>query len=292
MRFPMPLPTAPAKINLFLHVGSAHADGYHPIESLAAFADCGDDLRFTPGGDAYEIKVDGSFSRDAGDPKHNLVLKAAAALKKSASKIRGGVFTLTKNLPAGAGLGGGSSDAAAALRLIAEASGLAVDDPALFEAAKETGADVVVCLARQARLVSGIGEILSEAIPIPSLPVLLVFPGKPSSTPSVYRAFDAMKSESTPLGIRSSEIPRDPATFLRFLHNQKNDLTRAAWSVTPEIAEADAALRNSDHALLIRMSGSGSTVFALHETMERAEAEAAAISAKFPGWWVKTATLS
>ncbi len=287
----MPLPTAPAKINLFLHVGSARADGYHPIESLAAFADIGDELHFEPGGDAFSIQVTGPYAEDAGEPANNLVLKAAHALRRRIAAVGGGAFRLVKNLPAGAGLGGGSSDAAAALRLLAEANGLAKGDPALLEAAKETGADVAVCLERKARLVSGIGDVLSEPVAIPPLPAVIVYPGAPASTPAVYRAFDGMKSSSTPLGMRVSKIPHERAGFIRFLHNQANDLTSAAWSVTPEIAEADAALRNTDHALLIRMSGSGSTVFALHETMERADAEAAEIRAQYPRWWVQTATL-
>ncbi len=287
----MPLPAAPAKINLFLHVGSARADGYHPIESLAAFADIGDDLQFEPGGDAFSIQVRGPYAEDAGEPANNLVLKAAHALRRRIAIVGGGAFRLTKNLPAGAGLGGGSSDAAAALRLLAEASGIAADNPALLEAAKETGADVAVCLERKARLVSGIGDVLSEPVAIPELDAVLVWPGVPASTPAVYRAFDGMKAPSTPPGVRASEVSRERAAFIRFLHNQTNDLTSAAWSVTPEIAEADAALRNTDHALLIRMSGSGSTVFALHETMERAEAEAAAIRAQYPRWWVQTAKL-
>jgi 4-diphosphocytidyl-2-C-methyl-D-erythritol kinase len=287
----MPLPTAPAKINLFLHVGSARADGYHPVESLAAFADIGDDLHFEPGGDAFSIQVAGPYAEDAGQPANNLVLKAAYALRQRIAAVGGGAFRLTKNLPAGAGLGGGSSDAAAALRLLADTIGLTGGDPALLEAAKETGADVAVCLERKARLVSGLGDVLSEPVAIPALPAVIVYPAAPASTPAVYRTFDRMKASSTPPGIRVSEIPRERAGFLRFLHNQTNDLASAARSVTPEIAEADAALRNTDHALLIRMSGSGSTVFALHETMERAEAEAATIRAKYPRWWVKTTTL-
>ncbi len=287
----MPLPTAPAKINLFLHVGSPRADGYHPLESLAAFADIGDDLRFEPGGNAFSIHVGGPYANDAGEPENNLVLKAAHAIRKKAPHVRGGAFHLTKNLPAGAGLGGGSSDAAAALRLIAEANDIAIGDRRLFEAAKETSADVVVCLERNARLVSGIGEILSAPVALPALPAVLVYPAKPSSTPEVYRAFDRMDAASTPLGMHVSEIPHERGAFLRFLQKQANDLTSAAWSVTPEIAEADAALRNTDHAMLIRMSGSGSTVFALHETMERAEAEAAAIRKNYPNWWVKATTL-
>lgn len=286
-------PTAPAKINLFLHVGSPRADGYHPIESLAAFADRGDDLQFAPGNDAYSIRVGGPFAQAAGEPGDNLVVKAARALKRNFPDAAGGEFLLTKNLPAGAGLGGGSSDAAAALRLIAQESGIALDDPLLLEAARETGADVTVCLEGKARLVSGIGEILSAPVAIPTLNAVLVWPGSAASTPAVYRAFDeAEVKRSTPFGIHAGDIPKERTAFLAFLARQNNDLTRAAWRVTPHVAEADAALRAVDRALLIRMSGSGSTVFAIYESMEIAETEAAAIHAKYPDWWVKAVTLS
>jgi 4-diphosphocytidyl-2-C-methyl-D-erythritol kinase len=288
----MPLPVAPAKINLFLHVGSPRPDGYHLLESLVAFADYGDDLQFAPGGNAFSVRVSGPFAEASGDPVNNLVIKAAHALKQKNPGIRAGEFLLTKNLPAGAGIGGGSSDAAAAFRLIAQENKIALDDPALIAAARETGADVLVCLERKPRLVSGVGEILSEPIAIPELPAVLVWPNAPAATPAVYRAFDqAEMKRSTPFGIKASDIPRERNTFLAFLVKQNNDLTRAAWKVTPHIAEAEAALRAVDRTRLIRMSGSGSTVFAIYETMELAEAEAAAIRAKYPDWWVKAVTL-
>lgn len=288
----MSQPAAPAKINLFLHVGSARADRYHAIESLVAFADYGDDLQFAPGGDAFTIRVSGLYAGAAGDPEQNLVLKAARALKQRVPGVSGGEFFLTKNLPAGAGLGGGSSDAAAALRLLAEENSLK-DDAALFEAARETGADVAVCIERKARLITGIGEVLSDPVSIPPLHAVLVWPGAPASTPAVYRAFDeAQIRHSTAFGIRAGDVPRDRNAFLEFLARQNNDLTRAAWHVTPHVAEADAALRAANRAILIRMSGSGSAIFAVYETMEIAEAEAAAIRAKYPDWWVKAVTLS
>lgn len=289
----MQTPAAPAKINLFLHVGSPRADGYHPLESLVTFADYGDDLQFSPGGNAFSIRVDGFFARASGESANNLVLKAASALKQKVPGIGGGEFLLTKNLPAGGGIGGGSSDAAAALRLIAQENKIALDDPALLAAARETGADVPVCLERKARIISGIGEVLSEPVSIPALPTVLVWPGTPAATPAVYRAFDhAEMKRSTEFGIRASDVPRERDGFLAFLMKQNNDLTRAAWKVTPHIAEAEAALRAVDRTRLIRMSGSGSTVFAIYETMELAEAEAAAIRAKYPDWWVKATTLS
>lgn len=283
---------APAKINLFLHVGSARANGYHPIESLVAFADCGDDLQFAPGGNAFSLRVNGPYAEAAGEPDRNIVLKAAHALKQRVSNIGGGEFSLTKNLPAGAGLGGGSSDAAAALRLIAKENGIVLNHPALLTAARETGADVAVCIERKARLISGIGEILSEPISIPALHAVLVWPGAPASTPAVYRAFDdAEIRRSTEFGIKSNEIPLERNAFVEFLKKQNNDLTRAAWRVTPHVAEADAALRAVDRAPLIRMSGSGSAVFAIYESEIDAQAEADAVRARYPEWWVKATML-
>jgi 4-diphosphocytidyl-2-C-methyl-D-erythritol kinase len=285
-------PSAPAKINLFLHVGSARADGYHPIESLVAFADCGDDLQFSPGGDAFSIQVSGPFAKAAGDPEQNLVLKAARALKKKLPGIGGGKFSLTKNLPAGAGLGGGSSDAAAALRLIAKENSVALNDPALYEAALACGADVPVCLERKARLISGIGEVLSAPVSIPVLHAVLVWPATHVSTPAVYRAFDEAEiPRSTEFGIKASEIPLEQNAFVKFLKKQNNDLTRAAWRVTPHVAEAEATLRAVDHTRLIRISGSGSALFAIYEAASDAETEAAAVSARYPDWWVKATTL-
>lgn len=284
-------PIAPAKVNLFLHVGSPRADGYHPIESLVAFADHGDDLQFVPGGNRFSIRVDGPFADAAGDDDQNLVLKAARLLREKLPGISGGAFRLTKNIPAGAGLGGGSSDAAAALRLLADANAIKLSDAAIAAAARETGADVAVCLERKARVISGIGEIVSQPVAIPALPAIVVWPDVPAPTPTVYRAFDADGGTRTPLGMNAGDIPAGRDALLEFLARQKNDLTNAAWSVAPQIAEAEAVLRAVDHALLVRMSGSGSAVFAIHESASRAEAEAAMIRARYPDWWVIATTL-
>lgn len=283
---------APAKVNLFLHVGSPRADGFHPIESLIAFAGIEDELEFKPGGDSFSIQVSGRFANAAGEPAQNLVLKATKAFHTSFPDIEGGEFSLTKNLPSGAGLGGGSSDAAAALRLLADANGIAVDDSLVLDAARITGADVAVCLQRKARLISGIGEILLEPISIPALNAVLVYPDAPASTPAVYRAFDVAEiKRSTTFGIRATDIPLERNAFIEFLKKQSNDLTHAAWRVTPHVAEAEAALRAVDRALLIRMSGSGSSVFAIYDSERIAETEAEAIRAKYPDWWVQATTL-
>lgn len=286
-----PLPTAPAKVNLFLHVGSARADGYHPLESLVAFAEHGDALTLANGAEDFTLRIDGPFAKAAGEADQNLVHRAARALRERIPGLRGGTFHLTKNLPAGAGLGGGSADAAAALRLLAQANDIDLDDPRVRAAAEATGADVPVCLARTARMIAGIGEILSEPVPIPALAAVLVWPGAPAVTSEVYRGFDADAAASALPGLDAEDVPLEREAFLEFLARQRNDLTNAAWRVTPSIAEADAALRTSDHALVVRMSGSGSAVFAIYENEAHAQEGAEVVKARYPQWWVQATTL-
>jgi 4-diphosphocytidyl-2-C-methyl-D-erythritol kinase len=152
---------APAKVNLTLRVLGRRADGYHEIESLVAFAGVGDRLSFAPGG-ALALNVRGPSAGEAGATADNLVLKAARALADRLPTVGAGTFDLEKRLPVAAGLGGGSADAAAALRLLARTNKLAPDDPLLYAAARATGADVPVCLDPRTRLMRGIGEILSS----------------------------------------------------------------------------------------------------------------------------------
>src|SRR5215471_4945604 len=176
---------APAKVNLTLRVIGRRADGYHEIESLVAFADVGDTLTFSPGG-AVALSVAGPTAAAAGQIADNLVLKAARALAERVERLKLGGFALSKRLPVAAGLGGGSADAAAALRLLARANGLALDDLRLMQAARATGADVPVCLDPRARLMRGIGEILSAPLPLPRLHALLVNPGVAVPTKLVF----------------------------------------------------------------------------------------------------------
>src|SRR5262252_7808990 len=178
---------APAKVNLTLRVIGRRADGYHEIESLVAFADVGDTLTFSPGG-ALALSVAGPTAAAAGQIADNLVLKAARALAERVERLKLGGFALSKRLPVAAGLGGGSADAAAALRLLARANGLAPDDPRLFAAARESGADVPVCLEARARVMRGIGDVLSPPLDFPGLPALLVNPGVAVPTRDVFAA--------------------------------------------------------------------------------------------------------
>src|SRR5215470_2715447 len=184
---------APAKVNLTLRVLGRRADGYHDIESLVAFAGVGDELGFTPGG-ALALAVSGPTARASGEVADNLVLKAARALAERVPGLQTGHFSLSKRLPVAAGLGGGSADAAAALRLLARANRIALDDTRLADAARATGADVPVCLDPRARVMRGIGEVLSPPINLPPLPTVLVNPGVPLATKDVFAAFARMGS--------------------------------------------------------------------------------------------------
>ena len=176
---------APAKVNLTLRVLGRRSDGYHDIESLVAFADFGDRLSFLRG-DKLTLAVEGPSAAEAGGGDDNLVLKAARALAAQCPDLVLGAFSLDKRLPVAAGLGGGSSDAAAALRLLAKANRLPLDDPRLYAAARATGADVPVCLDPRPRIMRGIGEMLSAPLSLPPLPAVLVNPGVALATKAVF----------------------------------------------------------------------------------------------------------
>src|SRR3954453_22354166 len=180
---------APAKINLTLRVAGRRADGLHQIESLVAFCNIADEVSLDPSR-PRELEMLGPLRADCGPPADNLVLKAAAALGARVFGLKIGRFSLIKRIPVAAGLGGGSADAAAALRLLAQANGLAPDDPRLLDAAWATGADVPVCLDPRPRFMRGAGEVLSAPLQLPSLAAVLVNPGVALSTKDVFAAFD------------------------------------------------------------------------------------------------------
>src|ERR1700748_1617207 len=187
---------APAKVNLTLRVIGRRADGYHEIESLVAFAGVGDALTFTPGS-AVALSVGGPTAAAAGEIADNLVLKAARALAERVERLKLGRFTLSKRLPVAAGLGGGSADAAAALRLLARANDLAPDDPRLMQAARATGADVPVCLDPRPRFMRGIGDVLSDPLDLPRLFAVLLNPGVSVATKDVFAALAVPAAEET-----------------------------------------------------------------------------------------------
>lgn len=281
---------APAKVNLSLHVMGRRADGYHLLESLVVFADAADQLTFQPG-DELSIAVTGPRALAAGPDADNLVLKAAKALAARRSGVKLGHFTLEKHLPAAAGLGGGSSDAAAALRLIARANKIALDDPDIAAAALVTGADVPVCLDPRPSMMRGIGEELVRLGAFPKLPGLLVNPGKPAETRAVFARLGltpgTMKAgDAHPLLAAGIDRP----ALLALLDGLRNDLEAAAIAVEPVIGTVIAALRRTS-ARLVRMSGSGATVFALYDTDRQAVEAADNLSAAHPDWWVRPVML-
>jgi len=286
---PAPLDeNAPAKVNLTLRVLDRRADGYHEIVSLVAFADCGDRLSFVPGGE-LSLTMRGPSAAAAGGGEDNLVLKAARAIAARVSGVVLGAFDLEKNLPVAAGIGGGSADAAAALRLIARANDLAPEDPRLYEAARATGADVPVCLDPRPRLMHGIGEKLSEPLVLPPLHAVLVNPGASLATKDVFAGWTPAAQPA------ASFDPAAPAKnyeeFLQSLAGEANDLQDAAIRLAPAIAEALAALRALAGCRLARMSGSGATCFALLDSQAAAQSAARALIGKYPQWWVRATAL-
>jgi 4-diphosphocytidyl-2-C-methyl-D-erythritol kinase len=283
--------TAPAKVNLTLRVTGRRPDGYHELESLVAFARVGDRLDFVPG-DALALEVTGPFATAAGSLSDNLVLKAARELQRRAPDLALGRFYLLKDLPVAAGLGGGSADAAAALRLIARANALALDDPRLFAAAGATGADVPVCVDAKPRVMRGVGEILSAPLGLPPLPAVLVNPGVPVATKDVFAALArGAVAKAAPPFEAASMTGASVETALAALAGGINDLEAAAISLCRAVEHALAALAATPGCRLARMSGSGATCFGLYLTGAAAAAAAQGIAAAHPDWWVRATVL-
>ena len=288
----MPVPfveKAPAKVNLTLRVLSRRGDGYHEIVSLVAFADFGDRLGLLPDSE-LTLKLRGPNAAHAGNDVDNLVLKAARALAARIPDLRLGGFDLEKNLPAAAGIGGGSADAAAALRLLARANGLASDDPRLYDAARVTGADVPVCLDPRPRLMCGIGEKLSPPLELPPLAAVLANPGVAVPTKDVFANW-TQGAATAPLGLAAIAACKDRKSFVKLLAQNGNDLEQPAITLAPVIADAIAALCASGGCRLARMSGSGATCFGIFDEADAAQAAAQALRSRYPRWWVQACAL-
>jgi 4-diphosphocytidyl-2-C-methyl-D-erythritol kinase len=281
---------APAKVNLTLRVFRRRADGYHELESLVAFAGVGDRLSFVPGGE-LALTMRGPSAAQAGDNADNLVLKAARALAARIPTVTLGSFQLDKQLPVAAGLGGGSADAAAALRLIALANGLKSDDPHLYEAARTTGADVPVCLDPKSRIMRGIGEILSAPLGLTPLPAVLANCGVALATKAVFAGWKAGAAEPASLDVAALAKVTRRDQLLQFLAAQSNDLEEPAIALAPAVAEVLNELRALFGCCLARMSGSGSTCFALFATAVEAMIAAETLHRKYPRWWVRACAL-
>jgi 4-diphosphocytidyl-2-C-methyl-D-erythritol kinase len=282
---------APAKVNLYLHVGAPGSDGYHPLCSLMAFADIGDRLS-THEAEALSLDIRGPFARALAGHADNLVMRAARALVADARRPLPPVgLTLEKRLPVASGLGGGSSDAGAALRLLRAEFGLDLDDARLEAIAASLGADGAACLWGRPVTAEGRGERLSAAPRLPDLDVVLVNPGVAVSTAEVYRRFDAAARFGAVERPAAPDAFESAAELAGWLGLQRNDLQAAAITVAPEVGAVLETLANEPEALLARVSGSGGTCFALCASDIEAESLAERLEAMAPGWWVERCRL-
>ena len=282
---------APAKVNLTLAVLGSRADGWHELDSVVAFAGCGDWLAYEPAA-ALSLTIAGPTAAAAGPTDDNLVLRAARALAERVPRLKLGRFHLRKVLPVAAGLGGGSSDAAAALRALADANGLKPDDERLFAAAAAVSSDAPVCLCPSARPMGGRGERLGPALGWPPLPAVLANPGVAVATPAVFATLGLAPSAS----LDAPPAPRleagcDAARVVDALAAGRNDLQASAIHIAPAIGDALAALARLDGARLARMSGSGATCFALFDDRHAAARAARALHAAYPSWWIRATYL-
>ena len=285
---------APAKINLFLHVGPVDADGYHPLSSLVAFADVGDRVTVEPA-DRLSLTVIGPFGAGLAAEPDNLILRALRALGQATGTGEPPLrVTLDKRLPIAAGLGGGSSDAGAALKLARQALALDIDDVELEAVAGVIGADGPMCLRMRTAWAEGRGDVLTDEQYLPPLHAVLFNPGVPSPTGAVYRAYDAGPPRAAAHALAWPAPPADwsPAVVIDWLSGLRNDLQPPAETLTPAIADAVSAVAAAPGVALARMSGSGATVFGLCRSGEDAAAAAAALSAAHPAAWVAATRLA
>ena len=274
-----------AKVNLFLHVTGRRDDGYHRLDSLVAFAGIGDTVTVSPAS-ALSLTIDGPTAPLLAVGDDNIVLRAARALAAAAGRPAQAHIHLIKRLPVAAGIGGGSADAAAALRALSHMWDIHLPPAALRAVALALGADVPVCLRGRPTRMSGIGETLADAPVLPPTWLVLANPLIGLSTPAVFQARQGCFSAPMPLETR----PPDVATLVRALAERRNDLSEAAISLVPEIAVILSALERSG-CLLARMSGSGATCFGVFPDQPAAETAAARLAADYPGWWIKSASL-
>lgn len=283
---------APAKINLTLHVlGRRAADGYHDLQSLVVFAGVGDHLTLAPGAE-LSLSVEGPTAGAAGVGPDNLVLRAARNLLERVEGLKVGAFHLFKYLPVAAGIGGGSSDAAAALRLLAHENGLSLDDPRLLEAARATGADVPVCVEAKARMMSGVGEELGNILDFAPIPAVLVNPRIAVETRAVFAKLGLKPGDSYGFGKHPQIDPRMGAdALIAALKKGRNDLEDPSGVIARQIVHVLAVLGAARGAKLARMSGSGATCFALFADRHQAARAARVIRRDHPDWWVRATML-
>jgi 4-diphosphocytidyl-2-C-methyl-D-erythritol kinase len=277
---------APAKINLFLHVGERRADGYHALESLVVFADVGDELLIEKA-DQFSLALNGPFGGSLANEQDNLIAKAARALATKADRAPNAKITLTKNLPIASGIGGGSADAAAALRGLVQFWNLDIPRDELCALAETLGSDVPACLLSETLWMTGRGEGIEPVAGVPPAPLVLVNPGVGVSTAQIFAKLEKR------VGIGHATKPQGELSVLAladYFKSNRNDLEKPARAIAPAIDETLSALAKSG-ALRTRMSGSGATCFGLFADDKSAQAAAATIAENHPSWWVKAARI-
>ncbi|OJX70241.1 4-(cytidine 5'-diphospho)-2-C-methyl-D-erythritol kinase [Magnetospirillum sp. 64-120] len=276
-----------AKVNLFLHVTGKRDDGYHLLDSLVVFAGIGDTVAVAPA-ESLGLTVTGPTAPLLDDlDGDNIVLTAARKLATLCGVQANAHITLTKRLPVAAGIGGGSADAAAALRALMTLWQVSPNTTRLHDLALSLGADVPVCLRGTPTRMFGIGEKLEAAPTLPPAWLVLVNPRIGLSTPAVFKARQGCFRDALPL----TNAPRDAADLAVQLRYRANDLAAAAQSLVPEITQALDLLNNTPNCLLARMSGSGATCFGLYADPASAQAAASQILSHRPGWWCHAAPM-
>lgn len=277
---------APAKVNLFLHVAGPSADGFHPLCSLMAFATFGDRVALVPNGEG--LRLEGPFTEGLEVATDNLVLRARDRILAAVGRTADFGLTLHKRLPVASGLGGGSSDAAATLRLVRDHLALDLSDNDLRVLAGTLGSDTPACVAHEPVIATGRGDRLAPTPVFADLPVVLVNPGVASPTGPVYSAYDgAVSPHGADLPVWPPGLST-PAKVAGFLETCRNDLQAPAIALQPAIAGILAVLEAEPEARLARMSGSGATCFAIFDTPDAAARVAGRLSSGHPGWWVKS----
>ena len=274
---------ARAKVNLYLHVGGRRADGYHALQSLVCFTEAGDDLDFECAPD-LRLDLDGPFGAELDDNHDNLVLRAARALAHTAGKSLGARIRLSKVLPVASGIGGGSADAAAALRGLSRLWKLSLEPRQLERIALELGSDVPVCLLGRPAQMAGRGERVDKIDGLPCLPLLLVNPRIAVSTASVFRHLGRTVDDPPPDAL-TWPGPLTARELVEWLQDARNDMQDAACSIAPEIGDVLVLLERAG-ALVSRMCGSGATCYGLFDDITACELAARTIASAQPKWWV------
>jgi 4-diphosphocytidyl-2-C-methyl-D-erythritol kinase len=276
---------APAKINLFLHIEGRRDDGLHDLASLVVFTEFGDAVRISPGRD-LTLKRSGPFADLLpADPREDLCLRAAMQLADTFGQQPKVAISLEKNIPVAAGIGGGSSDAAAVLRGLCGLWGLDRDDPRVLEIAAELGADVPVCLFGRPSLIKGVGDVITPLEQAPELHILLVNPGQGLSTAAVFGALEwGSDRNEEPVAMAGSQ---NRAALMQMLQTCRNDLTSPALGICPLIATVLDRLAQAQGCELARMSGSGATCFAVFPDAHSCRSAVGQIAREHPEWWVQ-----